>query len=74
MKSCRECGSALRPSQSRMRVFSMTERSAPMNVPADECPLCGRLSPAEGAIEVAQAQRAAVTVRPVSAARVKLTA
>ncbi len=44
-----------------------------MTVPADECPECGRLAPAEGAVEVARAQREAATVRPPSAARIMLT-
>jgi hypothetical protein len=73
MECCRECGSSMRPSESRVRVFNTPARAA-ITVPADECPDCGRLCPSQGAIEVAIAQREAMTVRPPSASRTKAMA
>ena len=71
MVSCRDCGAGLRPSQSRVRVFSTLEVAAPIKVEADECPCCGRLFPVEGAVEGALARRAATTIPPPSLGRLK---
>ena len=71
METCRDCGVALRHSQTHMRVFSTLIEASPVRVEADECPHCGRLFPADGAVESALARRDAVTVPPPSWGRLK---
>jgi len=73
METCRDCGAGLRPSHTRMRVFSTLTAASPVRVAADECPACGRLFPAEGAVELALAARDAPTVPPPSWGRMRVS-
>jgi hypothetical protein len=57
-----------------MRVFSTLKHASPVKVAADECPACGRLYPADGAVEKALALREAPTVRPPSSGRMEVGA
>ena len=54
-----------------MRVFSTLKEASPVRVEAVECPECGRLFPAEGAVEDALARRDAATVPPPSRGRMR---
>ena len=74
METCRDCGAGLRPSQTRVRVFSTLKEASPVRVEADECPCCGHLFPADGAVEMALARRDAPTVPPPSRGRMRAMA
>jgi hypothetical protein len=54
------------PSTRRMRVFGAVDET-PLRVPADECPTCGEMVPADGAVECAL-RATSDTTRPLAAA------
>jgi hypothetical protein len=49
MRAC-SCGEKMVPSTRRIRVFGAVDET-PLRVPADECRICGRMVPSDGAVE-----------------------
>jgi hypothetical protein len=74
MRTCLECGEEMRPSSSRMRVFSAMAEATALRVQADECPICETMVPSQGAVEEALRRRDAPTVPPPSVARLQASA
>ena len=66
MRTCVDCGEDLVPSTRRVRVFRALEENTPLRVAADECPMCGQIVPADGAVEAALSDNDADIHEPVA--------